>query len=80
MLETSTSIYALTFVEAGNAWYEANKFNPFDIETFSRSRCPHLPADDWLDGYRLGLRFRQDARWFLQYGGSQFHFILGQEF
>ena len=27
MLETSTSIYALTFVEAGNAWHDVNKFN-----------------------------------------------------
>ena len=30
MLETSTSIYALRFVEAGNAWHDVNKFNLFD--------------------------------------------------
>ena len=60
MLETSTSIYALTFVEAGNAWHDVNKFNPVRIETFSWCRCPHLPPDDWYDGYRLGLRFRQN--------------------
>ena len=32
MLETSTSIYALTFVEAGNAWHDVNKFNPFELK------------------------------------------------
>ncbi|KAA6309470.1 Outer membrane protein assembly factor BamA, partial [termite gut metagenome] len=32
MLEPSTSIYALTFVEAGNAWNNISKFNPFDLK------------------------------------------------
>ena len=32
MLESSTSIYALGFVEGGNAWTEVNKFNPFSLK------------------------------------------------
>ena len=30
MLETSTNIYVLGFLEAGNAWNDINKFNPFN--------------------------------------------------
>ena len=32
MLETSTSIYALGFVEAGNAWHDVKNFNPFELK------------------------------------------------
>ena len=32
MLETSTNIYALTFLEAGNAWHDVKNFNPFDLK------------------------------------------------
>ena len=32
MLETSTNIYVLGFLEAGNAWNDINKFNPFDLK------------------------------------------------
>ncbi len=79
MLETSTNIYALTFLEAGNAWHDVKNFNPFRPETFGRCGCPHLPSDDWYDGYRLGIRFRQSTG-DKSAGGSRFHFVLGQEF
>ena len=32
MLETSTNIYVLGFLEAGNAWNDIKKFNPFDLK------------------------------------------------
>ena len=32
MLETSTSIYVLGFVEGGNAWNQVKNFNPFDMK------------------------------------------------
>ena len=32
MLETSTNIYVLGFLEAGNAWHDISKFNPFDLK------------------------------------------------
>lgn len=31
ILKPQSSIYALLFVEGGNAWYDLNKFNPFEI-------------------------------------------------
>ncbi len=79
MLETSTSIYALTFVEAGNAWQEVNKFNPFELKRSAgfgvRIFLPMIGmmGIDW--GYGFDKVFGSSS-----YGGSQFHFILGQEF
>lgn len=31
VLKPQTSIYALIFAEAGNAWYDLNQFNPFEL-------------------------------------------------
>lgn len=30
-LESSTAIYGLVFVEAGNGWYAREKFNPYNV-------------------------------------------------
>ena len=79
MLETSTSIYALTFVEAGNAWQEVSDFNPFELKRSAgvgvRIFLPMvgMMGIDWAYGF-------DKVRGSSSYGGSQFHFILGQEF
>jgi outer membrane protein insertion porin family len=79
MLETSSSIYALGFVEAGNAWHDVNKFNPFDLKRSAgvgvRIFLPMIGmmGIDWAYGFD---KINGSSR----YGGSQFHFILGQEF
>lgn len=79
MLESSTSIYALGFVEAGNAWHDIKNFNPFDLKRSAgvgvRIFLPMIGmmGIDW--GYGFDKVFGSK-----QYGGSQFHFILGQEF
>ncbi len=79
MLETSTSIYALSFLEAGNAWQDVNKFNPFELKRSAgvgvRIFLPMIGmmGIDWAYGF-------DKVRGSSSYGGSQFHFILGQEF
>jgi outer membrane protein insertion porin family len=79
MLETSTNIYMLTFVEGGNAWHDIKNFNPLDLKRSAgvgvRIFLPMigLMGIDW--GYGFDKVFGSK-----QYGGSQFHFILGQEF
>ena len=79
MLETSTSIYALGFLEGGNAWTDAKKFNPFDMKRSAgvgvRIFLPMIGmmGIDWAYGF-------DKIRGSRQYGGSQFHFIIGQEF
>ena len=79
MLESSTSIYALGFVEGGNAWTEVNKFNPFSLKRSAgvgvRIFLPMvgMMGIDWAYGF-------DKVNGSSQYSGSQFHFILGQEF
>jgi outer membrane protein insertion porin family len=79
MLENSTSIYILGFVEAGNAWQEIKNFTPFDLKRSAgvgvRIFLPMvgMMGIDW--GYGFDKVFGST-----QYGGSNFHFILGQEF
>lgn len=73
----NTTIYGLGFLEAGNAWLEASKFNPFDMKRSAglgvRIFLPMvgLMGIDWAYGF---------DKVFGTKGGSQFHFILGQEF
>ena len=75
----NTTIYGLGFVEAGNAWDDTRKFNPFDMKRSAglgvRIYLPMvgLMGIDWAYGFdRDNVNNRK--------GGSQFHFILGQEF
>jgi outer membrane protein insertion porin family len=79
MLQGSTNIYALGFVEAGNAWSEIKKFNPFDMKRSAgfgvRLFLPMvgMMGIDWAYGF-------DNINGSKSYGGSQFHFVLGQEF
>ncbi len=79
MLGNSTNIYALAFAEGGNAWNSIKKFNPFDMKRSAgvgvRVFLPMigLLGIDWAYGFDKVYGSKQ-------YGGSQFHFILGQEF
>ena len=73
----NTTIYGLGFIEAGNAWSETSKFNPFDMKRSAglgvRIFLPMvgMMGIDWAYGFDTV---------FGKKGGSQFHFILGQEF
>ena len=73
----NTTIYGLGFVEGGNAWADTKDFNPFNMKRSAglgvRIFLPMvgLMGIDWAYGF--------DSVWGKK-GGSQFHFILGQEF
>jgi outer membrane protein insertion porin family len=75
----NTTIYGLTFLEGGNAWSKTRDFNPFDIKRSAgvgvRIFLPMvgLMGIDWAYGFDRA--YTGSAK-----GGSQFHFILGQEF
>ena len=79
MLENSTQIYALAFLEGGNAWTDVKQFNPFDMKRSAgvgvRIFLPMigLMGIDWAYGF-------DNINGTNAYSGSQFHFILGQEF
>ena len=75
----NTTIYGLGFLEAGNAWGDASNFNPFDLKRSAglgvRIFLPMvgLMGIDWAYGFDKPYPGSNK-------GGSQFHFILGQEF
>lgn len=79
LLENSTIIYALAFVEGGNAWNSIGKFNPFDLKRSAGAGVRiFLPmvgmmGIDWAYGF-------DPIMGSMKYGGSQVHFVLGQEF
>lgn len=79
ILEPSSTIYVLGFVEGGNAWDSVKDFNPFDLKRSAgigaRIMLPMigLIGIDWAYGFDKVNNTRQ-------YSGSQFHFIIGQEF
>ncbi len=76
-LEQSATIYALTFLEAGNSFSKLKDFSPFDLKRSAgvgvRIFLPMfgMMGIDWGYGFDKGV----DGK----LGGSQFHFVLGQE-
>ncbi len=79
ILEPSSTIYGVAFIEAGNAWQNVGDFNPFDLKRSAGVGARiHLPmiglmGIDWAYGFDKVGGSRNS-------GGSQFHFIIGQEF
>lgn len=77
MLQPTTTIYGLGFVEGGNAWTSVKNFSPFDLKRSAgvgvRIYLPMvgMMGIDWAYGFDKVRGTK---------GGSHFHFILGQEF
>jgi len=80
MMETSTTIYALAFLEAGNLWRNKKTWEPFNLKRSAgvgvRIFLPMvgLMGIDWAYGFD-----RANAK-STAISGSQFHFVIGQEF
>lgn len=77
LMQPSTTIYALAFAEAGNCWSHVGEFSPFNLK-----RSAGVGARIYLSmlgflGIDWGYGF--DKVWGRR-GGSQIHFVLGQEF
>jgi len=76
-LEQSATIYALTFVEAGNCFNKISDFNPFNLKRSAgigvRIFLPMfgMMGVDWGYGFDIDNTGKKS--------GSQFHFVLGQE-
>ena len=79
----NTTIYGLGFLEGGNAWARAKDFNPFKMKRSAglgvRIFLPMvgLMGIDWAYGFDDVYTSQTGAT---KKGGSNFHFILGQEF
>lgn len=81
ILEPSSTIYGLAFVEAGNAWEDMKDYNPFNLKRSAgigvRIFLPMigLMGIDWAYGFDVPNIQTDGKR-----SGSNFHFIIGQEF
>ena len=79
----NTTIYGLGFLEGGNAWSEPKNFNPFKMKRSAgigvRLFLPMvgLMGIDWAYGFDDVYTNQYGAK---KRGGSNFHFVLGQEF
>lgn len=77
LLQQATTIYALAFAEAGNAWYKVGDFSPFNLKRSAGIGARvylsvlGMLGIDWAYGFDTVFGKR---------GGSQVHFVLGQEF
>jgi outer membrane protein insertion porin family len=75
-LEQSATIYALTFVEAGNCFSQIQNYNPFDLKrTAGVGVRIFLPMFGMM-GIDWGYGFDKING---TTSGGQFHFVLGQE-
>ena len=78
-LNPQATIYGLTFLEAGKAWYELKQFNPFRLNRAAgvglRANLPMfgLLGIDWGYGFDA-VPGMPDAN------KGQFHFVIGQQF
>jgi outer membrane protein insertion porin family len=78
IIQPSSTIYGVLFVEAGNAWYDFSTYSPFDLKRAAGIGVrAFLPMFGML-GIDWGYGFDRDNK-----GGGrkgEFQFILGQQF
>lgn len=80
VLQPQSTIYALAFLEGGNCWADIKDFNPFEIKrSVGVGLRVMLPIVGML-GIDWGYGFDPVPNEGLKKGGSQFHFMIGQQF
>ncbi len=77
-LEQNATIWALAFVEAGNCFADIKDYNPFNLKRSAGVGVRIFLPMFGLMGIDWGWGF-DPINGSTQYGGSQFHFVLGQE-
>ena len=75
VLQPQSTIFALVFLEGGNAWSDIRDFNPFQIKRSAGVGVRVFLPMIGLLGVDWGYGFDDDT-----YGKSQFHFVIGQQF
>ena len=78
MLQQSANIWLLGFLEAGNCFADIKNYNPFNLKRSAGVGVRVFLPMFGLLGVDWGWGFDQ-INGSSQYGGSQFHFVLGQE-
>ncbi len=76
----SATIYGLLFLEGGNAWANFKEFNPFIIKRSAGIGLRAFLPMFGLLGVDWGYGFDQQPGEDKSHHGSQFHFMMGQQF
>ncbi len=75
ILQPQSTIFVLGFLEGGNCWSDIRDFNPFQIKRSAGVGVRVFLPMIGLLGVDWGWGFDDPVN-----GGSQFHFVLGQQF
>ena len=75
ILQPQSTIFVLAFLEGGNCWSDIREFNPFQIKRSAGVGVRVFLPMIGLLGIDWGYGFDDATN-----GGSQFHFVLGQQF
>lgn len=78
VLQPQSTIYALVFLEGGNSWSDIKDFNPFQIKRAAGIGVRVLLPIVGMLGIDWGYGF--DPVGDKRRGGSNFHFVIGQQF
>lgn len=80
VLQPQSTIYALIFLEGGNCWKEISQFNPFEIKRSAGVGVRVMLPVVGMLGVDWGYGFDPVPNESMKRGGSQFHFLIGQQF
>ena len=75
ILQPQSTIFVLAFLEGGNCWADIREFNPFQIKRSAGVGVRVFLPMIGLLGVDWGYGFDDKTN-----GGSQFHFVIGQQF
>ncbi len=75
VLQPQSTIFVLAFLEGGNCWSDVKDFNPFQIKRSAGVGVRVFLPMIGLLGVDWGYGFDDKTN-----GGSQFHFVIGQQF
>jgi len=75
ILQPQSTIFVLGFLEGGNCWSDIRNFNPLQIKRSAGVGVRVFLPMIGLLGVDWGYGFDDSSR-----GGSQFHFLIGQQF
>ncbi len=78
-LKPSATIYVLGFLEAGNAWDDFERYNPFELKRSAGAGVRIFLPMFGLMGIDWGYGF-DAVNGDTSVGKSQFHFVIGQQF
>lgn len=79
LMENSAQVFGIGFIEAGNAWSEAERFNPFDLKRAAGFGVRAFLPMFGILGVEWGYGF-DEVPGGPKCRGSQFQFTIGQQF